>query len=219
MIDISQDIIQWVNLAVLVFYIIFIFLGIRRGFILSVISAVGSVASFLIAWRYCSVAVDYFHFVPDSLLPMQDTLLADTVATYVNELAWFLVIFLVLKLILAIISKAIASIENLPVIKQLSGLLGGIFGMIVATVWIIIFCVILNIPIFENGSEVVNQTWLGRIRDDTSQLVSAVGAPTDSAEMINRLYRGMENLDDSDKDALREWLEEHGFETIEEDSE
>ncbi|MBQ9048800.1 MAG: CvpA family protein [Solobacterium sp.] len=218
MIHIPESFYFYTNIAVGVLYLFFLISGYRRGFLLSVVTVIGSVMSFLAAWRYSPVANEYLRLYPRELTPMQDTLMADQVYVFVNQIAWFLIIFLVLKLVFFLIGRIAEGLQKVPVIRQISGILGAGLGAVVATFWVLAFCVVLNTPVFDNGRALKNNSCLHVISDTARAAVSELGVPVDSTEALNKLYTEAQNLSDEDREAVSAWLDAHGFDKLDEES-
>lgn len=214
MIVIPKDSTMYINIAIAIFYVVMIFVGSRKGLIKQVISVVGLIISLFFALRYCRLISSYIHIVPVQFLPLQETLMADVIAGYVNIGAWFIVLFLVFKLIFTIIEKVVGKIKDFPFLKSISKLLGATIGFVKATIWIFVFCYIVNMSFFANGNYIIKHTLLGTIRDTTTQLLASYNIPLTSTDMINELYTSSQNLTESDKEAIEDWLLDQGFEQI-----
>lgn len=215
MITIPESFTLYIDIAVIVLYCIAFVVGYRKGFFVQIISTVGTILCFALAWRYSSVGAQFFRIFPKSLAPLQDTVMKDAIYAYANEIAWFIVLFIVFRLILFIFEKFISGLRKIPVIKQASGLLGGILGIIVMTVWMLVFSIILNTSFFKNGREIKEKTYLNLITKSVSTAVEKFGIPVNSTEAFNKLYTGAQDLSDDDKQAIKSWLEARGYETIE----
>ena len=107
-------------------------------------------------------------------------------------------------------------LRKIPVVKQASGLLGGILGVIVMTVWMLVFSILLNTSIFKNGRIMKEKTYLNMITKGVSTAVEKFGIPVNSSEAFNKLYSGAQDLSDDDKQAITTWLKERGYQPIEE---
>lgn len=201
------------NIALLIFYLIFMIGSYRKGFLRSVVSLAGGLLSLFLAFRYCTVASQYFHLWPSSWTPFQDTLIQSKVYEYFNETAWFVVIFVVLKLVFYLLEKLMAGIQSIPVLKQISGVLGAILGFCSATIWVLVVCVVLNTPLFEGGSDIISNSYLGIVQTETSAVLSEIGI-TSNSDIINQIYTAAQNLDDQDKSTVEQWLEGQGYHKI-----
>ena len=213
MISIPANSEQYFNIGLAVFYIFMMIAGYRKGFLRSVVSFCGVLLSLFLAFRYCTLANQYFQLWPTAWTPFQDTLIAGTVYQYFNEVAWFILIFAALKLIFFLLEKLITGIQNIPVISQISGVLGALLGACSATIWVLVICIILATPLFKNGSETVDNTYLGIVQDKTAEVLAKAGIKNE-IEAVNQIYEAAGKLDSKDKQAVEQWLQDHGYHKI-----
>lgn len=217
MITINTDLFQpaYINIAVAVLYVIFMVRGAKRGVLMQVLSAFGTIVSFLAAWRYCTFASGYYNLWPKNVVPMNEIPgVGDTIYSRLNNLIWFIVLFVVLRLLFIILEKLCSGLSGLPVIKEVSGLLGGLLGIVSATIWIMVICVVLNMPFFKNGKWVTDHSMIGTITSTVSRTVKEFAGPINASETIGDLYQGVTEFGDQDKEAIGEWLSEHGIDPM-----
>ena len=202
----------YINIAVVVLYVIFMIRGAKRGVLVQVLSSLGTVVSFLAAWRYCSFASGYYELVPKDIVPMNEIpAIGQAIYSHLNEMIWFIALFAVLRLLFVILEKLCSGLSGLPVIKEVSGLLGGLLGVVSATIWILVLFVVLNMPFFRNGSEIANRSLIGTITNKVSHTVKEFAGPIDASETIGNMYQQMKDFDNQDMEVIGQWLEEHGI--------
>ena len=205
----------YINIAVAVLYVIFMIRGAKRGVLVQVLSSLGTIVSFLAAWRYCSFASGYYELVPKDIVPMIDIPgIGQTIYSHLNEMLWFIVLFAVLRLLFMILEKLCSGLSGLPVIKEVSGLLGGLLGIVSATVWILVFFVVLNMPFFKNGSEIANKSLIGTITNKVSHTIKEFAGPVDASETIGNMYQQIQDFDNQDMEVIGQWLEDHGINPV-----
>lgn len=213
MISIPENSELYFNLGLIGFYVLMMIAGYRKGFFRAVVAFCGNLLSLFVAFRYCTLADQYFRLWPSAWTPFQNTLAADTIYRYFNEVAWFVLIFAVLKLLFYILEKLIAGIQKIPVISEISGLLGALLGACSATIWVLVICVILSTPLFSNGSDVLQKTWLGKVQEASAEVLAKAGIRNEM-EAVNQIYEAAGKLDNKDKQAVEEWLQDHGYQKI-----
>ena len=205
-----------VDIVIAAFYIAFLFLGAHRGFLRQLVSLLGTVLSFLGAWRYCGVLAEYIHLWPSAWNPAKDAFYGDTVYAMLNKMAWFFVLLIVLRLLFLLLDKLVKGIENIPVLKQISGLLGALLGAVGATVWVLVFCILLQTPLFSNGANIYRNTVLHTISETTGTVFSKLAVPVNETETFSKLYQSLKNNEGEDTQAIEQWLQEHGYSPQEE---
>lgn len=107
--------------------------GIKRGFILQVFHFISFFVAFFIAvFFYSQLASKLEMFIPYPNLSGGDwALFLDTLpleAAYYNAIA-FAILFFGTKIVLSIISSMLDFVAELPLLSQVNGLLGAIFGL------------------------------------------------------------------------------------------
>ena len=215
MITIPETWIQGINIAILVLYVIFLIRGAMKGVLLQILTTFGTFGAFLGAWRYCSLAQAYMNLWPLEWNPLTGNAMFGKAAyVYLNEMAWFFLLFIIIRLVFLVIEKLAEGLSSLPVVKEISGLLGGVLGVITATVWMLLFSTLLHTPLFENGAAIFEKTLLKPISAGVSYISEAVDAPLNASEVFSRVYTDYKNLDGKDKEFLQQWLSDHGFEPI-----
>lgn len=211
-ITMSNDVMMYINIGILVLYVFYLISGWRKGFLLQVANLVGMILSFYFAWRYSDVVSTHIHLLPKDLAPFQDTIFKEAAFAFFNQIICFIALFLVFKIVFYFIEKLISSIQEIPFLKQISGLLGALVGGIVATFWILMVCVVLRLPLIKDGNAMIEQTYLGTIYDTATTLFGEVGGPSLTTEAFNHMYTNAKNMDDSDQKAVDQWLRSHGYE-------
>ena len=119
--------------------------------------------------------------------------------------------FIVLRLLFLLLDKLAKGIENIPVLKQISGLLGALLGAVGATVWVLVFCILLQTPLFNNGADIYRNTVLHTISETTGTVFSKLAVPVNETETFSKLYQSLKNNEGEDTQAIEQWLQEHGY--------
>lgn len=215
MITISENYLIAINIGVVALYLFFILRGAKKGFLLQILSTFGTFLAFFAAWRYCGFASKYYHLWPENLNPMSATpVLKEAVYEYLNEIAWFFALFVIILLLCKILEKMVRGISDLPVIKEISGLLGGILGAMAATVWIVVISMVMRTPMFVNGTEAVENSMVGIISSTSARVVEQFAGPVTSSETFSKLLHNVQDLDGKDKEYIENWLSDHGFDPL-----
>ena len=211
MITIPVNLIFIFNIAIVVFYILLFMKGCHSGFLVQLIDLFGTLISFFVAWRYSDIGNNYFNLVPKSIVPFQDTILADEIYSVANRVGWFLILFIICKILFLLLSKLFKGIHEIPFLKEISSALGGIFGLLTATIWVVVICTVLRMPIFSNGIYIYNNSWLSNVNEVATSSVEMLGISTESSDLVNTVVSKVKDLSDNDKEMITEWLEEQGY--------
>lgn len=211
MITIPEKYILYINIGLLLYYLVMIIRGYRYGVFKQLIELVGTLAALFVAWRYCTVFSRYILLAPKDFLPLQDTLLAPVVERYANILVWFLLLFFAVRLILVWLEKILGRFQRIPGLRQISAVAGAALSAINATIGVFIMIVLLNTAIFKNGAYVVSHTAFGTIQSLVSEQLEKHGLPTGFPALVDRFYKASHDLSAEDQKAVENWLLEQGF--------
>ena len=113
-----------VNMIVIVLAVVNLIAGIRRGFLLQLVDTIGLIAALFAAWLFSPVLAGWVMLIPSSLNPLEGTLLAPFFQVMMNQLIWFIVLFLVCRLVLFLLKPLVKALGHLPLVRQVNQLLG-----------------------------------------------------------------------------------------------
>ncbi|SKA01892.1 CvpA family protein [Anaerorhabdus furcosa] len=203
-----------INGGIVLFYIMMFFMGYKKGFVLQLIDLIGLIAIIYIAWLFSPVLATYFSIWPKDLVPLQVSIFQDAIYGYINQFAWFIVIFIVLKLILMVLRPLIKVLQNIPILKQVNSICGALFSLLYSTVWMILIAFVLTLPILPNGNHYVTKTWLQPILTSTSTFISGLEEPLSKNNALSNIVDNMNELSDNDREALKDWFEENHLDEV-----
>lgn len=212
--DYSFDIYLIVSIVVILFYLIMIYRGIKTGFLVQLANTFGIIVSLLIATYVGPVFAEYIDLWPHSWTFTNTDLLNQLFYPKINEFAWFFVLIIVLNVFFALVRPAFKAIQKMPLIKQLSGLLGGVLSVVVATLWILLACMLLSTPLIKDGSKIIDNTILKNVKSYSDIGIGLILQPLNDNETMNKILNGIEELNDDDKMWLRNFLDENNFKDL-----
>ncbi|MDM5299018.1 CvpA family protein [Bacillus pumilus] len=107
--------------------------GLKRGFILQFIKLISFVVSILVASMFYQSLAPQLKWIPAPQFDGGQAQLAffsgNLETAYYNTIA-FIILFILTKILLAIIGGLLTTIASIPVIKQVNKLLGGVLGFL-----------------------------------------------------------------------------------------
>ncbi|MCR5794723.1 MAG: CvpA family protein [Solobacterium sp.] len=203
-----------VNIAVILLVAFHIYHGGKIGFFRKIVSMFGTVISFAGAWFFSPVFADLIRIVPLDRIVLEYGQFNQLIMNFLNQFLWFLALFILLRFIFFLIGMAAKGLQELPFIHFLSVVLGGILGFLEGILWVLILGMVLSSPVFAGGGTLVNETLPGMVRHVTSSLTDEYIAPFLETESFAQLYEDASKLTEEQKQMLREWLEQNGYEQI-----
>ena len=201
--------ISYVDIVILVVLIASVIMGLKKGLLLSLIDLVGTIAIFLMSYILAPLCADTMMLTDYFLtIDVGNEYLNTLILEKSNELLWFIILFVVGSVLVIFVKPIFKAIDELPIIKQLNHLLGGIFGALKTYILCLVFVFILNTPIIRNGSIVIEKTYLNYV-DQSSTIIWEV---LDNPEEINNALQDIINgngLSEDLVESFKSWLAEN----------
>lgn len=199
------------SVFVVIFFILKAAQGYNTGILRRLIGLVGSVISYWIAWILCGVFAKYINIVSVKSLGISGTPFEAIAKTYVNQIAWFILLFLVLRMLFFVVDRIAKGVHKVPGLHAVSALLGAAFGILEAFVWMVVITVLLHTPLFKNGSYIVENSLIKQVNQVTELVAKDYLGPLFSSEGFSKIGEDTKSLTDLQRNAVENWLKENGF--------
>ena len=196
---------------VVIFFILKAAQGYNTGILRRLIGLVGSIISYWIAWILCGVFAKYINIVSAKSLGLSGTPFEAIAKTYVNQIAWFILLFLVLRILFFMVDRIAKGVHKVPGLHAVSALLGAAFGVLEAFVWMVVITVLLHTPLFKNGSYIVENSLIKQVNQVTEMVAKDYLGPLFSSEGFSKIGEDTKSLTDLQRNAVENWLKENGF--------
>lgn len=211
MFEVNQSWRTPVNLIVLVIFILCIFRGWKKGLFRSVLSLVSMFLSIWLAWHTKEIFSSRFAILPDTGMREMKLSGMDAIYDFFNGILWFAILFVIFRILFFLLDRVLKKLHSIPGVRQVSGILGGIFGGVQAIIWCLLFSLVLSTPLFHNGAQLADDTGLGKIRDVSMEITESMGLPVLTGEAFSTASGKMDSLTGKEKKALNKWLDENGY--------
>lgn len=196
---------------VVIFFILKAAQGYNTGILRRLIGLVGSIISYWIAWILCGVFAKYINIISVKSLGLSGTPFEAVVKTYANQIAWFILLFLVLRILFFMVDRIAKGVHKVPGLHAVSALLGAAFGVLEAFVWMVVITVLLHTPLFKNGSYIVENSLIKQVNQVTEMVAKDYLGPLFSSEGFSKIGEDTKSLTDLQRNAVENWLKENGF--------
>ena len=196
---------------VVIFFILKAAQGYNTGILRRLIGLVGSIISYWIAWILCGVFAKYINIISVKSLGLSGTPFEAIAKTYVNQIAWFILLFLVLRILFFVVDRIAKGVHKVPGLHAVSALLGAVFGVLEAFVWMVVITVLLHTPLFKNGSYIVENSLIKQVNQVTEMVAKDYLGPLFSSEGFSKMEEDTKSLTDLQRNAVENWLKENGF--------
>ena len=211
MFEVTQSWMMPVNIGVILIFLGLILWGAHQGFLLMIVSLLGTVASFFGAWFLGGILADYIRLWPRQWAVLQNTPLAAASWQFMNQVCWFLALFVVLRIIFMFITMMAKGLQDVPLIKQISQVLGGAVGAAEAMIFVLVLSIAFNSPLFKNGETAVQNALSANVNEISGKVYDKLLDPMMDADAFNRAYENAAEMTNEQRDNLRRWLEEKGY--------
>lgn len=190
-----------VDIFVILVMIVCLIVGFKKGFLYQLADLFSFVIAFIIAWLLGPILAEHV-----KIFTADETLLDAIVEPLINNLLWFVIVIIIVKLIFAIILPVFKTIKAVPILGSVNAIGGLVTGAINGFIWITIFGLILLTPLFENGDDIRDRTIYKPFNAFSDKLITMIAQKIDD-EMISE---GFEYVDES-REAFDDWLTDKGI--------
>lgn len=196
---ISSAYFTYLNLALIILYLAFVVIGYKNGLILQIVDLVYNILALFIGYFLAPILASHFPIVK-----LDETYMALKLNVLMDTLIYMIIVFILLKLLYLIIKPLFGFVSKIPLIGFVNDIGGALMGIVNATIVVLLFCMLLNTPLFKNGNEVKEKTYLKTIN----------GLSYKALEFSMDHFDFQKEFKDFDIDKTRmafdKWLEEQG---------
>lgn len=196
---ISSAYFTYLNLALIILYLAFVVIGYKNGLILQIVDLVYNILALFIGYFLAPILASHFPIVK-----LDEVYMALKLNVLMDTLIYMIIVFILLKLLYLIVKPLFGFVSKIPLIGFVNDIGGALMGIVNATIVVLLFCMLLNTPLFKNGNEVKEKTYLKTIN----------GLSYKALEFSMDHFDFQKEFKDFDIDKTRmafdKWLEEQG---------
>lgn len=208
MITVPYDWFLFVNVGLLVWFLIVLYRGYQRGLLLQLVDIMSSLVALFAAWILSPVFVRIFPIL--TTYKNGSFIINNLMNAQLNRLLWTVILFIAFKLVFLLVSPIAQFVSKIPLIKQVNSWIGGIFSIGTYVFQMIILVFVLTTPIFSNGVEVVNATLLKHVEPLVEPIIHSFNQTIETNAALQSLVY-QQSLTPSQEDAMVAWLLKHGI--------
>lgn len=150
---IPEEYFLFINVAVILTFVIFAIFSYNRGMLLQIISLGYTALSVFAAWFLAPILAVRLPIVKlESLYNLYD------INPLVNSLVYFIIIFIAMRILYLFIAPLFKSLSKVPFLGSVNRFGGLIIGIINAFIVVILVSLLLSTPLVKNGQEVKENT-------------------------------------------------------------
>lgn len=203
-----HEFIVYLNAIWALFLVFVLYRGYKRGMLLQVVGLIGTFISLIIAWLFSDVFVNVYTFINYNKTGISkfDMFVSDNA----NQMIWFLIIFVVIRLLMLVLTPIASMISKIPLIKQVNSILGALFSIVIYFVYMGLLILFLTLPVITNGNEIIENTLLKPIQSAMVPVTSFLEETVEKNTAIQSLLNNR-GLSTSQKQTMINMLEDNGF--------
>ena len=153
-----------INILVIVYILYCTFSGFKKGLIIQCVSLCGLVLGIFASIVFAPILAENITIIP---LAEDATVIQGVIANFVHLGIWYVLIIIVVRIIINLLGRFLNKIFKLPLLNTANKIGGAIIGLVSSLFTIFIFTIILSMPIFNNGKEIIEKTVLSSISSFT----------------------------------------------------
>jgi uncharacterized membrane protein required for colicin V production len=213
-----------IDIVIVLYLLVKFITGWRKGIVLSVLSLAGTFLCLFLAYQLCGTVSDQVSLYPESAVPFSGTLIGDSLYGSLNQIFWFFILFLIFRVVLLLVEVLVKALHHLPVIHAVSGLLGGLFGLVTGGIVLCLVCLLLHLPLFSSGTEIIDGTVLKYVNDTAETYALPYVEKYISLPDLSQISlsgdtgdeeTGSDSLSEEEQDAVQSILEKYGISSLE----
>ncbi len=198
-----------INIGLILLLIYFIIKGYIKGFISLLFNLASLLMSLFLAWFFYTPLGEMIRIIPTSFSVFQRSILSEFFSVKINSFIWFIIIFIAVFIFLKFLAKVLNIISKAPFISGINRLLGVIFGVVNFWIVSIVFAMILSLPFFTNGSELVSDSLLSYVINYSEKIVPFVEENFNELSAIDILNNKPQQASVSDIENIIKYLEKN----------
>lgn len=195
---IGNDVFVYINVAIVAIYVLFALIGYKNGLALQVIDLIYNILAIVIAWFVGPVFAAHW-----PLVSLDELYTALKFNVLIDTIIYCVIVFLVLKLAYLFIKPIFKGVSKLPIIGFVNKIGGFLFGLVNATIVVLLLGLLLDTPMVKNGETVRNNTYLKYC----SELSNKAMEITLDHINVDALKKSVDDFDiDSAREDFDKWL-------------
>lgn len=195
----------YISIFIVGIYIAMIIIGYNKGFLYEIVNLAYTAIALAVSWFVSPVFAKLFPLIDLDKVSSETKLINNlfNLNELINTIAYFVIIFLLLKILYIFISLLVKSLNKIPVIGGFNKILGGVFGIINATIITLFISILLSLPLFKNGNQVKENTILKYINNTSEEVLTYIAEKVGESNLENN----SEEFDiDQYREEFKKWL-------------
>ncbi len=194
----------YINLILILIAVLSLIDGYMHGFMLMLLNVLSLFAALFLAWTLSPAIASVLPLYPRSASDYSGSI-GNLIYTKLNAGLWFIIIFIGVMLLTILLRPLVKLVGKVPVIKLTNKILGAAFGLLLAAFWILVLTFVLSTPLFVNGKDAIETSWLKPFSQSANQVLETGGNQLSDNVLVQRILSG-QPLTQKELDDISAWL-------------
>lgn len=203
-----KNLIPYINMFLLVWLLVELYRGYKRGFLIQLVDFVGTIVAFFAAWLLSEPFARAMQLVPSKGIGYAS--IDQVINLQINRYIWVVILFIVIRIVLMVVRPLASFISKMPLIKQVNSAFGGFVSIIIFGIKVLALIFILSFPFVKNGMDIVEGTVLKNVANLSAPVFDFLQDSIDKNAAIQSIISD-KSLTTEQSDAMVEWLLSKGF--------
>ena len=204
--SIPESYIPIINIVLAVWMVLAIIMGYKKGLLWELLRILGFAAALFVAWIVSPGISSLIQIVPKSWTPFAGTSVGALLYDRLNYLSWFLIILVIGLIFLCILKPMFKAISEIPVMKEINGVLGAMLSAVIALFYMMILTFVLNSALIKNGKDIVSQSGFKYVQMVANNGISFIADKFGENVAIQKMLSDPLSLTEEDLKSIVEWL-------------
>ena len=183
--------IQTLDITILVFLFVIVFSGYRKGFLLSLIDLIGTIAILFIGYYIAPILANSYPLAKEYIsFTTNSELLDQLIFNKIDMIIYFVIVYLVGSIAILIIKACLKGIGEIPFLKQINEFLGAILGVVKWYIACFVVVLVMSTPLIKNGSIVIERSLLSHISNSSKIILQIVNEPNNIDLILQDIANG-----------------------------
>ncbi len=203
MFEISQDLVVFINIGLIIYFLFTLFVCFKKGFIRSLLGIMRYVIAFLLAYIFSGPLANVIPLINYDQNDVSGVLFL-LIKKSLNQVVWFGIVFIMSLIILWLVTRILDFSFRLAFLGIFNNILGLILGFGICFIKANIILIILYSPLFKNGNLIAEKSILSSVASSFSYIEKYVDFSQVKRDLIN-------NHSSASPDYLKELLNKVGL--------
>lgn len=200
--------ISFLNMVIVLMLVISLVRGAKRGLLVGLISLLRVVIALIAAMLLSGPLAEVFPLINYASGSIE-SIISGILSVRASQPLWFIAVFVVVLLITKVIEPLIKMLGEISVLSSLNALGGILLGFITGAFNIILVMLLFTTPVFSNGQEVIEASYL-RYAYQSLEVIDSFAQPLTNNVILQKYAAGVP-LTAEENAIVEGWLNEKGL--------